>query len=88
MTITRLLARPMLASIFVVGGINALRNAEAHAAKAKPVTDRVVPLAQKAVPQAPIPTDPQTLVLPVWPCRASHPRLAPRVVDGGVPAMA
>ena len=51
MTITRLLARPMLASIFVVGGINALRNAEAHAAKAKPVTDRVVPLAQKAVPQ-------------------------------------
>jgi uncharacterized membrane protein YphA (DoxX/SURF4 family) len=62
MTITRLLARPMLASIFVVGGINALRNAEAHAAKAKPVTDRVVPLAQKAVPQAPIPTDPQTLV--------------------------
>jgi putative oxidoreductase len=59
MTITRLLARPMLASIFVVGGINALRNSEAHAAKAKPVTDRVVPLAQKAVPQAPIPTDPQ-----------------------------
>jgi uncharacterized membrane protein YphA (DoxX/SURF4 family) len=62
MTITRLLARPMLASIFVVGGINALRNSEAHAVKAKPVTDRVVPLAQKAVPQAPIPTDPQTLV--------------------------
>ena len=62
MTITRLLARPMLASIFVVGGINALRNSEAHAVKAKPVTDRIVPLAQKAVPQAPIPTDPQTLV--------------------------
>ncbi len=62
MTITRLLARPMLASIFVVGGVNALRNSEAHAAKAKPVTDRIVPVAQKAVPQAPIPTDPQTLV--------------------------
>ena len=62
MTITRLLARPMLASIFVVGGVNALRNSEAHAVKAKPVTDRIVPLAQKAVPQAPIPTDPQTLV--------------------------
>ena len=31
MTITRLLARPMLASIFVAGGINALRNTEAHA---------------------------------------------------------
>ena len=62
MTITRLLARPMLASIFVVGGINALRNTEGHAAKAKPVTDRMVPLAQKAAPGAPIPTDPATLV--------------------------
>ncbi len=62
MTITRLLARPMLASIFVVGGVNALKNAQAHAVAAKPVTDKVVPLLQKAVPQAPIPTDPTTLV--------------------------
>lgn len=62
MTITRLLARPMLASIFVAGGINALRNTEGHAAKAKKVTDKVVPAAQQAVPQAPIPTDPATLV--------------------------
>ena len=62
MTITRLLARPMLASIFVAGGINALRNTEGHAVKAKKVTDRVVPLAQKAAPGAPIPTDPATLV--------------------------
>ena len=35
MTITRLLARPMLATIFVAGGINALRNTEGHAAKAR-----------------------------------------------------
>ena len=62
MTITRLLARPMLASIFVVGGVNALRNTEGHAAKAKPVADRVVPLAQKAAPGIPIPTDTATLV--------------------------
>ena len=62
MTITRLLARPMLASIFVVGGVNALRNTAGHAEKAKPVTDRVVPLAQKAAPGAPIPTDAATLV--------------------------
>lgn len=62
MTVTRLIARPMLASIFAVGGVNALRNAEAHAVKAQPVTDRVVPLAKKAVPSAPIPTDPITLV--------------------------
>jgi len=52
----------MLASMFVVGGVNALKNSEAMAARAKKVTDRVVPLAQRAAPGAPIPTDPQTLV--------------------------
>ncbi len=52
----------MLASIFVVGGVNALKNAEAHAASAKPVTDKMVPMLKKAVPQAPIPTDATTLV--------------------------
>lgn len=62
MTITRLLARPMLASIFVAGGINAIRNTEGHASKAKKVTDKVVPAAQKAAPALPIPTDPATLV--------------------------
>ncbi|GAA1938428.1 DoxX family membrane protein [Nocardioides hwasunensis] len=62
MTITRLLARPMLASIFVAGGINAIRNTEGHATKAKKVTDKVVPAAQKAAPALPIPTDPATLV--------------------------
>ena len=62
MTITRLLARPMLASIFVAGGINALKNVEGHAVKAKKVADRIVPVAQQAVPKAPIPTDPETLV--------------------------
>ena len=62
MTITRLLARPMLATIFVAGGINALRNTELHASKAKKVADKVVPMAQQAVPRAPIPTDPATLV--------------------------
>ena len=62
MTVTRLIARPMLASMFVVGGVNALRNADALSAKAEPVTDKIVPLARKAVPQAPIPSDPTTLV--------------------------
>lgn len=62
MTVSRLIARPMLASIFVVGGVNALRNAPALAAKAAPVTDKIVPLAQKAMPSAPIPKDPATLI--------------------------
>lgn len=62
MTITRLLARPMLSSLFVVGAVNALKNAQASAARAKPVTDKVVPMAQRAMPGAPIPTDAVTLV--------------------------
>lgn len=52
----------MLASMFVVGGINSLKNAKALAGAAQPVTDTVVPLAQKAAPGAPIPSDPVTLV--------------------------
>ena len=62
MSLSRLIARPMLSSIFLVGGVNALRNAPALAAKAEPVTDKLVPLARKAVPGAPIPTDPALLV--------------------------
>lgn len=62
MTLTRLIARPMLASMFVAGGINSLKNTEMMAQRAKPVTDKFVPMAQKAVPSAPIPTDPKTLV--------------------------
>jgi uncharacterized membrane protein YphA (DoxX/SURF4 family) len=62
MTISRLLARPMLASMFVVGGVNALKNADAQGRKAAPITEKLVPLAERAVPQAPIPSDPATLV--------------------------
>lgn len=62
MTLTRLLARPMLATMFVAGGINSLKNSELMAQRAKPVIDKIVPMAQKAAPNAPIPTDPQTLV--------------------------
>ncbi len=58
----RLIARPMLASAFVVGGVNALKNTEASAARARKVTDRLVPLLQRAAPGAPIPQDPKTLV--------------------------
>jgi len=62
MTLTRLIARPMMASMFVVGGINALKHTDAMAERAKPVTDTVVPWAKKVAPSAPIPTDPKTLV--------------------------
>jgi uncharacterized membrane protein YphA (DoxX/SURF4 family) len=62
MTASRMLARPMLASMFVVGGVNALRNASMMGPKAAPVTEKLVPLVKKAVPQLPIPEDPVTLV--------------------------
>lgn len=62
MSISRTIARPMLASTFVLGGFNALRNAKALAPAAKPVTEKVVPVAQKVAPTAPLPRDPETLV--------------------------
>ncbi|MCW2846428.1 MAG: DoxX family protein [Marmoricola sp.] len=62
MTVTRLIARPLLASTFVVGGVSALKNAPALAAKAKPVTDRLRPALAKAAPQVSIPEDTVTLV--------------------------
>jgi uncharacterized membrane protein YphA (DoxX/SURF4 family) len=55
-----MIARPMLASIFVVGAATALKNTSGPAAKADPVTARLVPLARKA--GVPLPEDPETLV--------------------------
>jgi uncharacterized membrane protein YphA (DoxX/SURF4 family) len=60
MAISRLFARPMLASMFIAGGLDSVRNAQQKAPAAKPVTDRLVPLLQRVVPQ--LPSDPATLV--------------------------
>jgi putative oxidoreductase len=62
MTVIRLLARPMLASMFVVGGIDALTHASGKVPKAGKVTDQVPTLAEKIAPGLPVPTDPATLV--------------------------
>jgi uncharacterized membrane protein YphA (DoxX/SURF4 family) len=62
MTVTRVIARPLLASMFVVGGANALKNAPALATSAKPVVDRLRPMLEKAAPQVKIPEDTVTLV--------------------------
>lgn len=62
MTATRLLARPLLGSAFVVGAVSALKNAEMLGTKAKPVIDRIQPALDKAVPQVKVPSDPVTLV--------------------------
>src|SRR4051794_14149729 len=60
MAISRLIARPMLASMFVVGGLDSVRNAAKKADAAAPVTEKLVPLLQRVVPQ--LPSDPTTLV--------------------------
>jgi putative oxidoreductase len=58
----RLVARPMLASSFVFGGIQALRNVSALAEASKPVNDEIRDLAEKVAPQVKIPKDDKTLV--------------------------
>ena len=60
MALSRVIARPMLASMFLVGGFAAVRNPDKMAPRASSVTDRLVPLLQKVVPQ--LPSDPATLV--------------------------
>ena len=62
MTVSRLLARPLLASMFVMGGVNALKDSDAATKRAQPVADKVVPAVKKALPNAPIPTDTKSLV--------------------------
>ena len=56
----RSLARAMLSGIFVVSGVKNFQNPGRLAPTAKPVTDRVTPLLQKANPR--IPTDTETLI--------------------------
>ncbi|UPK73951.1 DoxX family protein [Nocardioidaceae bacterium SCSIO 66511] len=58
MTLLRTVARPMLASMFVIGGVNSLRNAKAMAPVAQPISDQL----DKLAPDSPVPTDPATLV--------------------------
>jgi len=62
MTLIRLVARPMLASTFIYGGINALRNTSALAEASKPVNDEIRDIAGKVAPQVPVPEDDKTMV--------------------------
>jgi putative oxidoreductase len=62
MTAIRLIARPMLASMFVVGGIDSLLNASPKVSKAERVTEHVPTLAEKLAPGLPVSSDPATLI--------------------------
>lgn len=61
MSLIRKVARPMLASVFLVHGARTLLNPDKATAQAKPVTDRVAPTLNKYAPN--LPTDTRTLVL-------------------------
>lgn len=60
MSLIRRIARPMLASIFIVQGARTLLNPDSVAADAKQVTDRIAPALQKYAPN--LPTDTRALV--------------------------
>ena len=62
MTLIRLVARPMLASTFIYGGIYALQNTAHLAEASKPVNDEIRGLAGKIAPQLPVPSDDKTMV--------------------------
>jgi len=62
MTAIRLIARPMLASMFVVGGINAFMNPSGKVLRAEKVTGPLSTIAEKVAPGLPVPTDPATLI--------------------------
>ncbi|OLT38761.1 hypothetical protein BJF85_08845 [Saccharomonospora sp. CUA-673] len=57
--IVRRVARPLLAAIFIAGGLNAIRQAEGHAQAAEPfLSENVLPVADKL----PVDTDPVAVV--------------------------
>ena len=60
MTLLRNVARPMLASMFVTGGVAAVRNPQALVPAAQPVADAILPMAKSA--GVPMPQDTATLV--------------------------
>ncbi|MAQ14510.1 MAG: hypothetical protein CMN30_06900 [Sandaracinus sp.] len=60
MSVSRRIARPLLAAGFVYGAQNVLRNAEAFAPKAAPASEKLVPLIRKA--GIPLSDDTETLV--------------------------
>jgi putative oxidoreductase len=65
MSLVRMLARPMLAAIFVVQGVRAIKNPDALVPKTKPFADQIVPTVKKLAPDTiahRMPENPRTLV--------------------------
>lgn len=64
MTVSRLVARPLLASVYLVGPVNTLRDPSWAAGQAPKVTDKIQPLVQKLGQRLgiPLPEKPETWV--------------------------
>jgi putative oxidoreductase len=62
MTLVRLIARPMLASIFVIQGYSTVRHPEPYAERAKPLLDKLEPLFASATSGLPVKADPVAMV--------------------------
>ncbi|WP_435771248.1 DoxX family membrane protein [Nocardioides sp. SYSU DS0651] len=59
MALSRLIARPLLATYFVANGANDITNAPALAAQAAPVTGKIAPMVENAAPgSVSVPQDP------------------------------
>ena len=52
----------MLASMFVVGGLDSFRNPSTKVTRAEKVTDKLPQLLERIAPGVPVPSDPATLV--------------------------
>jgi putative oxidoreductase len=63
MTLVRRVARPMLASMFVMGGFSALRNPDQHVRMAQPVTGRLSDAADQATSETTSAPDEKQLVM-------------------------
>ncbi|MCI2418654.1 DoxX family protein [Saccharopolyspora sp. K220] len=57
----RRLARPMLAAVFIYGGIGVLRDTPSHAKAAAPLLEKTTGPIKDSLPER-LPTDPETLV--------------------------
>jgi uncharacterized membrane protein YphA (DoxX/SURF4 family) len=59
----RLIARPMLASMFIAGGLNSLKNPSPLTERAEPVTEKVEPMVEQATSRLPFRLDQRQLVM-------------------------
>ena len=62
MTLVRRLARPMLSTMFISGGVNALRSPEGHVQMAEPEIDTLQPAVDRATESLPFDLDKKQMV--------------------------